>query len=418
MTQSPLVSSAVLGSILGQIYDAALDYGKWRDALREIRDVLRANNVIIILRPGTFNSPGLSLIFTDELYEYADLLTSTTYPTPLDTAAPEQVTTIADVLTDKQWHESTFYRKLCEPTNVYDIMFVDFRLRDGSAQRIRITRPKETGRFTREDREFLSLLAPHLKRAIEMQVMLEQSELVHAQYVEACDRMGIATLILDTKGKLLQHNKSAETLLHENDGLSIVNDHLEASHNNSNRELRRLLSEALERCQSIDKPVVSNVMPVVRPSGKTNLVLFVQSLPTAKLRSGRNRPALTVFVRDPEFRAQAPVAIAQRLYNLTQAETALTLELVNGLSLDEAAIRLNIRRNTARAHLRSIFVKTGVQRQTTLVRMILNSMVPPGDGDQLAATIAPGPLPGQGSHIRPDENSIEDELSTPAAKAG
>ena len=42
--------------------------------------------------------------------------------------------------------------------------------------------------------------------------------------------------------------------------------------------------------------------------------------------------------------------------------------------LEEAAEALNIRRNTARAHLRSIFSKTGVRRQTELVRIMLNSV--------------------------------------------
>ena len=57
--------------------------------------------------------------------------------------------------------------------------------------------------------------------------------------------------------------------------------------------------------------------------------------------------------------------------------------MANGLSLDEAAELLNIRRNTARAHLRSIFSKTGVRRQTELVRLILNSVVSLGhQGDR------------------------------------
>ena len=45
------------------------------------------------------------------------------------------------------------------------------------------------------------------------------------------------------------------------------------------------------------------------------------------------------------------------------------------VSLEEAAEALSIRRNTARAHLRSIFSKTGVRRQTELVRIFLNSVV-------------------------------------------
>ena len=48
--------------------------------------------------------------------------------------------------------------------------------------------------------------------------------------------------------------------------------------------------------------------------------------------------------------------------------------LTDGYSLDETADLMNIRRNTARTHLRSIFSKTGVTRQTMLVRLMLKSV--------------------------------------------
>ncbi|MCY1183803.1 hypothetical protein D3C76_1770240 [compost metagenome] len=48
--------------------------------------------------------------------------------------------------------------------------------------------------------------------------------------------------------------------------------------------------------------------------------------------------------------------------------------LANGLTLDEASEELGISRNTSRAHLRSTFSKTGVTRQTMLVRLILRSV--------------------------------------------
>ena len=49
--------------------------------------------------------------------------------------------------------------------------------------------------------------------------------------------------------------------------------------------------------------------------------------------------------------------------------------LANGLTLDEAADAMGIKRNTARAHLRSVFVKAGVTRQTELVRILLNGVI-------------------------------------------
>lgn len=60
-----------------------------------------------------------------------------------------------------------------------------------------------------------------------------------------------------------------------------------------------------------------------------------------------------------------------RLYGLTPAESTLTLKLLDGLTVDEAAEELSISRNTARCQLRATFAKTGVTRQTELLRLLL-----------------------------------------------
>jgi DNA-binding CsgD family transcriptional regulator len=83
---------------------------------------------------------------------------------------------------------------------------------------------------------------------------------------------------------------------------------------------------------------------------------------------------VAIFLRNPESKEQGSLDIVRRLFDLTHAEASLALLLANGMTLDEAAEQLNIRRNTARAHLRSIFSKMGVTRQTELVRLVLNSV--------------------------------------------
>ncbi|MFD2272759.1 helix-turn-helix transcriptional regulator [Undibacterium arcticum] len=88
-----------------------------------------------------------------------------------------------------------------------------------------------------------------------------------------------------------------------------------------------------------------------------------------------------IYIRDPEHKAQAPHDIVRQLFSFTPAETNLAMQLANGLSLEEAAEELGIRRNTARAHLRAIFSKTDVTRQTELVRILLNSVATLGIGD-------------------------------------
>ena len=65
-----------------------------------------------------------------------------------------------------------------------------------------------------------------------------------------------------------------------------------------------------------------------------------------------------------------------RLFGLTPTEASLAMLLANGLTLDEASDELGVSRNTARTHLRAVFSKTGVSRQTGLVSLILRSVAP------------------------------------------
>jgi DNA-binding CsgD family transcriptional regulator len=119
---------------------------------------------------------------------------------------------------------------------------------------------------------------------------------------------------------------------------------------------------------------VPEALAITRPSGRAKLGIVVRTIPLGEWSEGRHRPAVAVFIRDPERKSQASSELLRQLFGFTPAEATLALLLANGLTLDEAADELHIRKNTIRAHLRSIFTKTGVTRQTTLVRLLLSSV--------------------------------------------
>ena len=100
----------------------------------------------------------------------------------------------------------------------------------------------------------------------------------------------------------------------------------------------------------------------------------MRAVPHNTWSEGKRRPTVAVMIRDPERKAEGSHETLRNLYEFTRAESALALKLANGLTLEEASEALDIRKNTARAHLRAIFSKTGVTRQTMLVRLILGSL--------------------------------------------
>ena len=68
-------------------------------------------------------------------------------------------------------------------------------------------------------------------------------------------------------------------------------------------------------------------------------------------------------------RRQTPAARANR-YGLTPAERRVAALIAAAHAPREIAVRLGISFYTVRAHLRSIYAKTGVNRQTALARLL------------------------------------------------
>ena len=59
--------------------------------------------------------------------------------------------------------------------------------------------------------------------------------------------------------------------------------------------------------------------------------------------------------------------------SLTPAETRLTIALFQGQSVEAYAKEVGISINTARWYVKQIYAKTGVKRQTELIRMLLKT---------------------------------------------
>ena len=59
--------------------------------------------------------------------------------------------------------------------------------------------------------------------------------------------------------------------------------------------------------------------------------------------------------------------ILQRKYGFTKAQVSIALGLTEGGALVEVADRLGMKYETARSHLKAIFSKTGVNKQSELV---------------------------------------------------
>lgn len=362
--------------IVSAFYDAALDVGGWGRALELMQALFKANFVTLILRSArTRDNMGLMMVVG--LEEGGQGVTYLPYgvdTTPFIDQPVNKVFTVDDLMTQAVWRRTSYYQHWCKPRDVFHVMGADILTQESGRLRFRITRPEQAPRFSALDRRRCEAILPHLRRALDIHDLIDRSETMGSLYSQAIGRLAIGTLVLDREGSVLELNLVARQLIEANDGIKMVGDRLRATYPSGNRKLQKLISDACA-VRSGDVPAVAEALSIERASGEVSLGVVVEPVPSQDWAEGKGHPAVVVYIRDASSKSMASVSAAQRLFNLTPAETTLTMELANGLSLEEAAEAMNIKRNTARAHLRSIFSKTGVRRQTELVRIVLNSVV-------------------------------------------
>ncbi|MDG4718505.1 MULTISPECIES: DNA-binding response regulator [Thalassospira] len=81
-----------------------------------------------------------------------------------------------------------------------------------------------------------------------------------------------------------------------------------------------------------------------------------------------------VILVDPAQQKPPAIDDLMDLFGLTRSEAKLTQKLAEGLALDQAAELVGISHSSARTYLKTIFSKTGVNRQPQLMKTVLSSI--------------------------------------------
>ena len=372
--------------LVESIYEAAQNNLNWSVPLNQIRKLFDANYVTLILKSPYLDDDddlGVMIAVGEDLKDKsnAQYLPYRYTLTPFTNQKADTVFTVPDIMDEEDWLNSSYRIHWCEPNDVFHVMAVDISTSEASNLRFRITRSQGAEPFSEEDKELCQFLVPHLRRALSINLQLERSNSLGSTYSKAIGRLSIATMKIDDQGRVLDQNLFAKQILDSADGLKMVNGKLAAESSSDNRELKQLIHSAFEHSREEDSLMLPEAMSVTRPSGEVNLGIVIEVIPSLNWANGKGQAEAIVYIRDAVAKSQANSDVIKKLFGLTPAETALSLQLTNGLSLEEAAEALNIRRNTGRAHLRSIFSKTGVRRQTELVRIFLNSVAALGYKD-------------------------------------
>lgn len=372
-----LKQEAVL-SLIAQIYDAAADPGLWHTFLQHLAAEVNASSAMLMLMDPQFHrcsvrqTAGIDPGFEKKYNEYYGKLDSFAIG-----GAPLLASGV--VLTDEAMCPASdlirgeFYNDFLRPQNqLHNLTGVLFHEAQRAAG-LSLQRSGKAGAFAKDETSLLSIILPHLQRAMQFHRRMSELDAARRASLDATDRLSTGMLLLDGSGRILWLNRSAQCVVNQNDGLRIKDRCLAAQAGNARRELPVMIAAA-SRTASGHGFSAGGAIAVERPSGKRAFNLLVVPASRDMFSGDGVAPAVIVFVIDPEVKPHVASEVLTRIYDLTPAECRVAERLIHGDRLAEAAIRLGVSHNTTRTHLRNIFQKTGTSHQSELIGLLASGL--------------------------------------------
>lgn len=177
----------------------------------------------------------------------------------------------------------------------------------------------------------------------------------------ALDRLPFAVLALDSQKHVIFMNRSGALLVQARRGLSVdAGGQCRALR----PEVTRVLHDAIDKVLA-GTDTAALTLPLASEDNALSLLVSAGTVEDGDAK-------VLLFVQDRNQAAIPPADHLRSLFGLTNAEAELARALVQGRDLAEAAQDCGLTINSARTYLKSVFSKTGTNRQANLVRLLLS----------------------------------------------
>lgn len=191
--------------------------------------------------------------------------------------------------------------------------------------------------------------------------------------VEILDLLNIGFVVCNASGQVLVANRTAEEKMRKRDGLQL-NSEGELCAKRRCRQPGRARRHATRITPSDEFGSGDAVFAVQRASGKRALTVLVRCFRGKSKFQEPELPAALVLIFDSSLSARTTELELKHLYGLTSTEARVANMLTDGKALQDCCRELGISRATVCTHLRRLFKKTRVRRQSELVSLLLKSI--------------------------------------------
>jgi DNA-binding CsgD family transcriptional regulator len=279
---------------------------------------------------------------------------------------------IFDRVSAEDFYRSRFYNELLKLDGNTDILAMNVVFGGTYLGSLKLSRREPAGLFGLAEKSLMMRLYPHLKVALEMFERGRRRHLETNAYIKAIDQLAFGVIILNERAHVIRVNETASRMMKDTQLLRVVGNFLQAGAAEHEMQLGRAVQAALASGGAAE-PAGGSLTLATR-GGEHTLHLLLRPIQEAGAHGAGAAGGVAVFLSGERLQRIVSIQTFAGLYELSRAEVALVGELLEGLSISEAAARLGISENTARVQLRSVFTKTDTHRQADLMRLVLTSL--------------------------------------------
>lgn len=370
----------MLSAAIGAIYDCVADEALWPQALRLIAGQVNGFMATIAVFDTMTRTTRLAhLACDDQAAVEALMLCAGEIPfyhllhqMEIDEPVPlQQMLALYGPDGEKVWKEGDVYRKFHTPFGLPESINMAVLKRPTCVATINI--PVKYTDIGRERYDIVSLLGPHIRRAITIHDMLEMERAETRVLRDVIDKLEHGVLIVTEDMEVLYANPAAEQHLQDQVLMSSTRGRLSIRYARAQAAIVRAVSLGLADEVSLGgagidiplgvapRPALAHVMPLTRRSVRDSI---------------ETRAAAAIFIAAAGTVIQTAVEAIAALFALTSAERRVAGYISEGLTRQEIAEAQGVSEGTVKSQLAAIFDKTATGDQRSL-QSLMRELTPP-----------------------------------------
>ena len=379
-TRAANTQGQLLSEVIGAIYDCVADEDLWPNALRLIGQQVDGFLTTVAVFDTTTNTARLAQVACEDpaaievLARHAKEVPfyHLLHKMEIDQPGPlERMFALYGPDGEEVWKQGGLYRNFHARFGVHNSIDMAVLKRPTRVGTINIS--VRYAEINRQRLDLVSLIGPHIRRALTIQDMLEMERTESGMFRTVLDRLEHGVIIVSDSMDILYANAAAELHLRDQALLSASGGRLSARFARAHAALSRSVAQGVIDEVSLggsgidiplgvtSRPAVAHVYPLSR-----------RPLPNRM----ETRAAAAIFVAAAGAVIQTAVEAIAALFGLTAAEKRVASYVSDGMTRHDIAQAQGVSEGTVKSQLAAIFDKTGTGDQRSLQGLMVE-LTPP-----------------------------------------